>query len=43
MPVVSQRMPTNSDGNMTYYARRYYGRTQTAQIVVNGRELSAAN
>ena len=31
------------DGNMTYYARRYYGRTQTAQIVVNGRELLAAN
>ena len=31
------------DGDMTYYARRYYGRTQTAQIVVNGRELSAAN
>jgi hypothetical protein len=31
------------DGNMTYYARRYYGRTQTAQIVVNGRELSPTN
>ena len=31
------------DGNMTYYARRYYGRTKTAQIVVNGRELLAAN
>ena len=31
------------DGNMTYYARRYYGRTQQAQIVVNGRELLAAN
>ena len=28
---------------MTYYARRYYGRTKTAQIVVNGRELLAAN
>ena len=24
---------------VTYYARRCYGRTQTAQIVVNGREL----
>ena len=31
------------DGNMTYYARRYYGRTQQAQIVVNGRELSPTN
>ena len=31
------------DGSMTYYARRYYGRTQTAQIVVNGRELSPTN
>ena len=31
------------DGNMTYYARRHYGRTQTAQIVVNGRELLMAN
>ena len=31
------------DGNMTYYARRYYGRTQQAQIVVNGRELSVGN
>ena len=31
------------DGNMTYYARRYYGRTQTAQIVVNGKELTPAN
>jgi len=28
---------------MTYYARRYYGRTQQAQIVVNGRELSPTN
>ena len=28
------------DGSMTYYARRYYGRTQTAQIVVNSKELS---
>ena len=27
------------DGSMTYYARRYYGRTQQAQIVVNGKEL----
>ena len=27
------------DDSMTYYARRYYGRTQTAQIVVNGKEL----
>ncbi len=31
------------DGNMTYYARRYYGRTQQAQIVVNGKELSPTN
>ena len=31
------------DGSMTYYARRYYGRTQTAQIVVNGKELSPNN
>ena len=31
------------DGSMTYYARRYYGRTQQAQIVVNGRELSVNN
>ena len=31
------------DGTMTYYARRYYGRTQQAQIVVNGMELSASN
>ena len=31
------------DGSMTYYARRYYGRTQQAQIVVNGRELSPTN
>ena len=31
------------DGNMTYYARRYYGRTQQAQIVVNGRELTPTN
>ncbi len=28
---------------MTYYARRYYGRTQTAQMIVNGRELSVSN
>jgi len=28
---------------MTYYARRYYGRTQQAQIVVNGKELSPTN
>jgi hypothetical protein len=28
------------DDTMTYYARRYYGRDQTAQIVVNGKELS---
>ena len=27
------------DDSMTYYARRYYGRDQTAQIVVNGKEL----
>ena len=31
------------DGSMTYYARRYYGRTQQAQIVVNGKELSPIN
>jgi peptidoglycan hydrolase-like protein with peptidoglycan-binding domain len=31
------------DDTMTYYARRYYGRDQTAQIVVNGRELSPTN
>ena len=31
------------NGTMTYYARRYYGRTQQAQIVVNGMELSASN
>ena len=31
------------DDTMTYYARRYYGRTQQAQIVVNGRELSVGN
>ena len=31
------------DGNMTYYARKYYGRTQTAQIVINGRELLTGN
>ena len=31
------------DDTMTYYARRYYGRDQTAQIVVNGKELSPAN
>ena len=31
------------DGSMTYYARRYYGRTQQAQIVVNGKELSPTN
>ena len=31
------------DGNMIFYGRRYHGRTQTAQIVVNGRELLAAN
>ena len=28
---------------MTYYARRYYGRTQTVQMIVNGRELSVSN
>ena len=31
------------NGTMTYYARRYYGRTQTAQMIVNGRELSVSN
>ena len=31
------------DDTMTYYARRYYGRDQTAQIVVNGKELSPTN
>ena len=31
------------NGTMTYYARRYYGRTQQAQIVVNGMELSMSN
>ena len=31
------------DGEMTYLARRYYGITQQAQIVVNGRELSVSN
>jgi len=31
------------DGSMTYFARRYYGRTQQAQIVVNGKELSPTN
>ena len=31
------------DGTMTYFARRYYGRTQQAQIVVNGMKLSVSN
>jgi TPR repeat protein len=31
------------DGTMTYYARRYYGRDQKAQITVNGREISVVN
>ena len=31
------------DGEMTYMARRYYGITQQAQIVVNGRQLSVSN
>ena len=31
------------NGTMTYYARRYYGRTQQAQMIVNGRELSVGN
>jgi hypothetical protein len=31
------------EGTMTYYARRYYGRTQTTQMIVNGRELSVSN
>ena len=30
-------------GTMTYYARRYYGRTQQAQFVVSGMELSVNN
>ena len=31
------------DDTMTYYARRYFLRNQTAQIVVNGKELSPTN
>ena len=31
------------DDTMTYYARRYYGRTQKAQMIVNGKELSVSN
>lgn len=31
------------DGDMTYYARRHYGRDQTAQIIVNGQDISAQN
>jgi len=31
------------NGTMTYYARRYYGRTQTTQMIANGRELSVSN
>jgi len=31
------------DDTMTYFARRYYGRTQQAQFVVNGMELSVSN
>ena len=28
------------NGDMTYYSPRYYGRDQTAQIIVNGRDIS---
>ena len=27
------------DDNMTYYARKYYGRTQTTQIVISGKRV----
>ena len=31
------------DDTMTYYARRYYGRDQNAQITVDGRQVHVTN